>query len=147
MNMAAHAAPDRYPPRWAQWSRDGTRLSRNSRKGRNGATRLRVSKATMRPRKVDPRAEKVSCHSRGRKKRVSLSLAWIVHQAATRPAMAPDAPREVTVSLPARTWAVSEVREPMTPEARKRGRKLERPISSCTVGRRSVTISQKRKIL
>lgn len=44
------------------------------------------------------------------------NFACIMHQAATSPAMAPEAPREVTVSLFWRTWAAREVSEAMAPE-------------------------------
>lgn len=55
-----------------------------------------------------------------------------MHHAATRPAMAPEAPREVTVNCFVSTCALREVREPMTPDAMNRARKLPRPISSWT---------------
>lgn len=55
-----------------------------------------------------------------------------MHHAATRPAMAPLAPRDVMVSLFRSTCAVSEVMDPKTPEARYTPRKLPRPISSWT---------------
>jgi hypothetical protein len=38
-----------------------------------------------------------------------------MHQAATRPAIAPLAPREVITSLPPRTCADREVKEAVTP--------------------------------
>jgi hypothetical protein len=45
-------------------------------------------------------------------------FACITHQAATRPEMAPLAPREVTVSLRMRIWAVRDTIEPTAPDAR-----------------------------
>lgn len=113
---------------------------------------MKTSKATMAARTVEPLAEMESRQSWGRKLGTSLSLnrevsrlfeeeksGWegaysecSIHQAATRPAIAPLAPREVTVSLWRRTCDVKDISEPTTPEARYNDRKLPRPISSCT---------------
>lgn len=55
-----------------------------------------------------------------------------MHQAATKPAIAPLAPRDVIVSRCRRTCDARETNDPTTPEARYRDKKLPRPISSCT---------------
>ena len=69
-----------------------------------------------------------------------------MHQAATRPAIAPLAPREVTVNLWRRTWDVRDMSEPMTPEERYSDRKLPRPISSWTIPRNQSTVHIKKGI-
>jgi len=78
--------------------------------------RQKTSNATIPARNMYPGAEKVSCHSRGRKKSVNLSFACSVQHVARRPAMAPLAPSDVMVSLPIRTWEVRETIDPKIPE-------------------------------
>ena len=53
-------------------------------------------------------------------------------EAARTPAIALLAPREVRKSEFRRTCIVREAKDPNTPEAMYRARKLPRPISSCT---------------
>lgn len=110
-----------------------------------------MSKVTRPARNIQAGAESCCCQSRGRNAIVHFSLGkrlarilvtspiegeiyseWIRPDAATMPAIAPLAPREVMKSEFFRTWVVSDANEPSTPDARYRARKLPRPMSSCT---------------